>query len=70
MSTLTVRLPDDTAERLKNLARSRGMSMNKLIEEMSTQAIAAFDAQTRFRALASQGDRDAALAILERLDRA
>lgn len=70
MSTLTVRLPDNTAERLKSLARSRGMSMNKLIEEMSTQAIAAFDAETRFRALASQGDRDSALAILDRLDRA
>lgn len=69
MSTLTVRLPDSTAERLKSLARSRGMSMNKLIEEMSTQAIAAFDAETRFRTLASQGDREAALALLERLDR-
>jgi predicted DNA-binding protein len=69
VSTLTIRLPESTAERLKSLARSRGISMNKLIEEMSTQAIAAFDAETRFRALASQGDREAALAILDRLDR-
>ncbi len=68
MSTLTVRLPDDTTERLRILARSRGISMNKLIEELSTQALAAFDAETRFRVLASQGDRDAALAILDRLD--
>ena len=68
MSTLTIRLPDDTAERLKTLARSRGISMNKLIEEMSAQALTAFDAETRFRVLASQGDRDAALAILDRLD--
>ena len=28
MSTLTIRLPDDTAARLKALARSRGQSMN------------------------------------------
>jgi predicted transcriptional regulator len=43
MSTLTVRLPDDTAERLKSLARSRGLSVNKLVEEMSAQALAILD---------------------------
>ena len=65
MSTLTIRLPDPTASRLKQVAHSRGLSMNKLIEEMSTQAIAAFDAETRFRALAAQADRAAALAVLD-----
>jgi len=70
MSTLTIRLPDDTADRLKTLARSRGLSVNKLIEEMSTQAIASFDAETRFHAMAAQGDVDRALEILRRLDRA
>ena len=68
MSTPTIRLPDSTAERLKRLARSRGLSVNKLVEEMSTQALAAFDAETRFRALAAQGDAAQALAILDRLD--
>ncbi|MBL8481811.1 MAG: ribbon-helix-helix protein, CopG family [Rhodocyclaceae bacterium] len=34
MSTLTMRLPESTAERLKSLARARGMSVNKLIEEL------------------------------------
>ena len=69
MSTLTIRLPDSTAERLKTLARSRGLSVNKLIEEMSAQALAAFDAETRFRTLAAQGNTAQALAILDRLDR-
>lgn len=68
MSTLTIRLPDDTAQRLKNLATTRGLSINKLMEELSTQAIAAFDAETRFRALAARGDAAQALAILDRLD--
>lgn len=68
MSTLTIRLPDDTAERLKLLAKSRGLSVNKLIEQMSAQALAAFDTETRFRALAAKADRQAALAILDRLD--
>lgn len=68
MSTLTVRLPDDTAERLKSLARSRGLSVNKLMEEMSAQALAAWDTENRFRTLAAQGDVQQALAILGRLD--
>lgn len=65
MSSLTIRLPDQTAARLKQVAQSRDLSMNKLIEEMSTQAIAAFDAETRFRALAAQAYRAAGLAVLD-----
>lgn len=68
MSTLTIRLPDDTAERLKSLARSRGLSMNKLVEELSAQALAAWDTENHFRALAATGDVSQALAILDRLD--
>lgn len=68
MSTLTVRLPDNTAERLKSLARRRGLSVNKLVEEMSAQALAAWDTENRFRTLAAQGDVQQALAILDRLD--
>jgi predicted DNA-binding protein len=68
VSTLTIRLPDSTAERLKTLAQSRGQSVNKLIEEMSAQALAVFDAETRFRAFAAQGNATQALAILDRLD--
>ena len=68
MSTLTIRLPDDTAERLKTLARSRKLSVNKLIEQMSIQAITAADVEVRFKALAARGDTGQALAILDRLD--
>ena len=68
MSTLTIRLPDDTAERLRSLAKARGLSVNKLMEELSTQAIAAFDAENRFRAMARHGDLEEARRILDRLD--
>jgi predicted transcriptional regulator len=68
MSTLTIRLPDSTAQRLKSLAKSRGLSVNKLMEELSAQALASFDAETRFRTMASRGDPDVALKILDRLD--
>ena len=68
MSTLTIRLPDDTAQRLKSLARSRKLSVNKLIEEMSAQAITAFDVEMQFKTLAASGNPQQALAILDRLD--
>jgi predicted HicB family RNase H-like nuclease len=44
MATLTIRLPDDKHARLKDLALSRGISINKLIEELSTIALTEFDA--------------------------
>ena len=70
MSTLTVRLPDDTHVRLKELARHRGMSMNELMEELSTIAVAQHDAETRFRALAARGSVDKGLRVLDKLDTA
>jgi len=40
------------------------------VEELSTAAIAEFDAETRFRARAAAGSPEKALEILEKLDRA
>ena len=56
MSTLTIRLPDDTAQRLKSLAQSRGLSMNKLVEQLSAHALSAWDTENHFRAMAATGD--------------
>ncbi len=69
MATLTVRLPDEKHERLRNLARSRNLSMNKLIEELSTMALAEFDAETRFRARVAAGSKEEGLRLLDKLDR-
>jgi predicted DNA-binding protein len=69
MSTLTVRLPDETADRLKALAKSRGISTNKLIEQMSAHAIASWDTENHFRAIAATGNVQRALQILDRLDK-
>jgi DNA-binding Xre family transcriptional regulator len=68
LTTLTIRLPEDTPLRLKQLAASRGISLNKLMEELGTAALAVHDTETRFRLLANGGDRKAALDILARLD--
>ena len=70
MSTLTIRLPDETAQRLKSLAQSRGLSMNKLVEQLSAHALSAWDTENHFRAMAATGDVQAALAVLDRLDEA
>ncbi len=68
MSTLTIRLPDDTAQRLKSLAQSRGLSMNKLVEQLSAHALSAWDTENHFRAMAATGDVARAIAVLDRLD--
>jgi predicted DNA-binding protein len=68
MSTMTIRLPDAQHERLKLLARSRGVSVNKIVEEITTRALTEFDVETRFRVRAARGDIDKALALIDRLD--
>jgi predicted transcriptional regulator len=68
MGTLTIRLPDDRHNRLKALAKHRKISINKLMEELSTIALAEFDAETRFRAMAAKGSSEKGLAILDKLD--
>ena len=45
---MTIRLPDDKHERLKALARSNSISINKLMDELATVALANFDARVRF----------------------
>jgi predicted transcriptional regulator len=68
VSTLTIRLPPEKYERLKQLARARDVSMNKLVEELATVALAEFDAEVRFRTMAARADPEAALRILDALD--
>ena len=66
---MTLRLPNEQHERLKTLAARRGVSLNRLFEELSTRALAEFEVETRFRARAANGDPQAGLALLDRLER-
>lgn len=68
MSTLSIRLPDDAHERLKELARRRSVSMNKMMEELSTIAVPQHDAEIRFRALAARGSVKEGRRVLDKLD--
>ncbi len=68
MATLTIRLPEEKHARLKELAQARGISINKLIEELSTIALVEFDTYTRFKAMAATGNVEEGLKILDKLD--
>ena len=68
MATLTVRIPDDKHSRLKQLAESRGISVNKLIDELSTIALTEFDAYNRFQVMAARGNVSEGLGLLDKLD--
>jgi len=68
MSTLTIRIPEGKHERLRNLAKARGVSLNRLIDELATVALTEYDSETRFRAMAARGSRETGLALLNKLD--
>ncbi|PZO42739.1 MAG: toxin-antitoxin system HicB family antitoxin [Pseudanabaena frigida] len=68
MTTLTIRLPDDKYLRLKKLDESQGLSINKLIEELSTISLVEFDTLTRFKLLAAQSDPKEGLKLIDKLD--
>ena len=70
MSVLTIRLAQDKHARLRSLAKSRGVSINKLVDELATVALVQHDSEVRFRALASRGSKAKGLALLSKLDRA
>jgi hypothetical protein len=68
MATLTIRLPDEKHLRLKKLAEYRGVSINKLMEELSTIALVEFDTHTRFKLMAAAGNPVDGLRLLDKLD--
>ena len=67
MGVITVRLPDDTHQRVKALAAYRNTSINKLYEEFTIMALTEFDAENRFKILASRGDKKRGLELLGKL---
>ncbi len=68
MSTLTLRIPDTKYERLKNYAKSKEISLNKLFDEFATIALTQFDTKTRFDLMASKGNKSKGLKLLDKLD--
>ncbi len=69
MSTVTLRIPDSKHERLKEYAKSKGISLNKLFDEFATIALTQFDAKTRFEIMAKKGDVNEGFKLLDKLDK-
>ena len=69
MSVITLRLPADKHERLRHLAQRRGISVNRLLDELTTVALMQNDVETQFRAAAARGSKKKALAVLGKIDR-
>ena len=67
MAAINVRLPDEKHERLKELAKSKNISVNKLIEELATIALTEYDAEVRFKLRASRGSVDRGLELINKL---
>lgn len=70
MTALTLRLPDDKHQRLRALAQARGMTINRLLDEMTTLMLAELDAETRFklRAARGAGRSEMGLGMLDKAD--
>jgi predicted transcriptional regulator len=68
MTTLSIRIPDDMAERLKAIAKHRDISLNKLMFELSTQLLAEEEAKQRFLAAQLRGNPKRALQLLDELE--
>lgn len=70
MSALTIRMADEKYQRLKELARQRNTSVNRLIDEMTTALLAEADAHTRFALRSQHGKELGTDRGLELLDKA
>lgn len=55
MSALTLRLSDQKHQRLKALAKSKGVSVNHLLDEVTTLILAEFDLKTQFEVRSQRG---------------
>lgn len=55
MTALTLRLPEQKHARLKAMAEQRGISLSRLLDELTTQALTEFDAEIRFQLRAQRG---------------
>ncbi len=66
MTAMTLRLTDEKHTRLKAMASSRGVSVNKVLDEAVTLMLAEFDTKMRFQIRANRGDVNKGLALLEK----
>jgi len=67
MGSLHLIIFDDKHQRLKELAKSRNISVNKLLEELTTIALTEYDLETRFKLRVDRGSTEKALKVTKKL---
>lgn len=66
---MTIKMADEQHERLRQVAKQKGVTVNQFLQELSTIAVAQFDAEARFRARARRGNPAKGLKVLDKLDK-
>ena len=68
-NTIIIRLSEQKRLRLQQAAKARGLTVNQLMNQLASEAIAELDAEARFRSRSAQGSAARGLATLAALDR-
>ena len=68
VAILTIHLSEDKHRRLKALASSNSISINRLMDGLATVALANYDARARFDRRATLGNPKLASALLDKQD--
>lgn len=69
MAAINVRLFDEKHQRLKELAKSKNISVNKLMEELATIALTEYDVENRFKIRANRGSLQRGLELINKLQK-
>ncbi|MGK7939607.1 MAG: toxin-antitoxin system HicB family antitoxin [Crocosphaera sp.] len=69
MTTIKINFPEEKHLKLQSLAETKGVSVNQLIQEVTTLLIEEFEVEKRFRKVASQGNIEEGLQLLDKLDK-
>jgi hypothetical protein len=56
MGEITLQIPEGEHQKLKTLSEQRGISVNQILNEMTTLLLDDFDAETRFKVRARRGN--------------
>jgi len=67
MSTLSLRLPESLHQRLRELAKTEGISINQVITSAVCEKLSALDTESYLKARAEQGSREKFDRVLSRV---
>lgn len=67
---MAIKIVVDTNVFVSALTSATGVSLNRLVDDLSSMALAQYDAEVRFQVLAGRGNATQGLRLLDKLDRA